>query len=444
MKNILTIAGHDPSSGAGITKDSEIFSALQCHPLTVPTALVIQGPKGVRDVYPVPPDCLELMLHTIAEEVTLDGIKVGVACDVDQVETISDFLKSQKGIPIVLDPVLSAKNGCSLLSEEGLVGLIKGIIPKVSLITPNIEEAAILTHLAIVDQETMRDAGQALMGMGAGSVLLKGGHASGEPTDLLLDREDRPVWWQRHRLNRIVHGTGCTLSSLILAFLSSGFPLGEAFRRAEMTMDGLLNNSYQIGPEGYFYTSLSLLKSQSAERWGTIAALKEAQERLILLNMVELIPEVQMDLGYAILNPNGIEDVAAFPGRIAQCQGRVLMTNEPCFGASSLVAPMILTFMKRYPFMRACACVRYSKEILGLAEEKEMAIVFSDGSREPDRLNKEDFDPLITIVLEGVTKPPDIIYDLGDRGKEPLIRLFARDPEELLHKMEMIRPWRIR
>jgi hydroxymethylpyrimidine kinase / phosphomethylpyrimidine kinase / thiamine-phosphate diphosphorylase len=446
MKNLLTIAGHDPSSGAGITKDLEIFSALQCHPLTAPTALVIQGPKGVRDVYPVPPDRLGLMLRTIAEEVRVDGVKIGVACDVHQVVVIADFLKSQKGVPVVLDPVLSAKNGHVLLSKEGLKALMEQILPLTSLITPNTEEATILTGSDIIDRETMKAAGQALRQLGVRTVLVKGGHVSGEPTDLLLDEEDRALWWQRRRINRTIHGTGCTLSSLVLAFLSNGLPLGQAFRQAERTIDEMLNNSYQIGPEGYFYTSLTLLKSQSAERWDVIAALKKAMERFILLNMVELIPEVQMNIGYAVPNPKGAEDIAAYPGRIGRCQGGVVTKGEPQFGASSHVARMILSCMKCFPFVRACANIRYSEEALDRAKEKGMGMVFADHQEEPDSLKGVDeggFDSLVTKALESATTPPDIIYDLGCRGKEPMIRLFARDPEELLHKMEMIRPWKI-
>lgn len=446
MKNVLTIAGHDLSSGAGITKDAEIFSALKCHPLTVPTALVIQGPKGVRDVYPTPPKRLELMLRALTEEIAPDGIKIGVACDVSQVEIIAAFLTTQKDVPIVLDPVFKAKNGHELLSEAGRRALVEKILPAVSLITPNTEEAGFLTGLKTIDRDAMRDAAQSLKEKGAKSVLIKGGHLSGEPADLLLEEEGRITWWEKRRINRTIHGTGCTLSSLVLAYLAHGLPLGEAFRLAEKTIDEMLKNSYQIGPEGYYYTSLTLLKGCSAERWEVVSALKGAMERFVLLNMVDLIPEVQMNLGYAVPNPRGVEDVAAFPGRIGCLQGRVLIKDEPSFGVSSHVARLILTYMTRFPFMRAGANIRFAKEILDQAKGKGMKIALTDCTREPDALKEEDgkgLDFLVWKALKGTTAPPDIIYDLGDKGKEPIVRLFARDPEELLHKMEIIRPWRI-
>lgn len=446
MKSILTIAGHDLSGGAGITKDAEIFSALQCHPLTVPTAFVIQGPKGVREVFPVPPDQLRHMLRTVTEEVQLHGIKIGVASDLDQVEVVADFLRSNDGIPVVLDPVLSAKNGYPLLSEEGRKALIDKILPFLDLIMPNVEEAAVLTGSTIADREEMKRAAHSLKEMGASGALIKGGHVPGNPADLLLDRENRVVWWEKRRIDRIIHGTGCTLSSLVLAFLVHGFPLVEAFRGAEQTIDEMLKNSYQIGQGGYFYTSLTLLKSESAERWNTVSMLKQAMERFTFLNMVDLIPEVQMNLGYAIPNPKGTEDVAAFVGGIGHFQGRVVFKDEPCFDASPHVARLILAYMTRFPFMRACANVRCSTEILCLAEKHGMSIALADcSSREPERSKEKgrSLDFLVTETLKGATTAPDIIYDLGDKGGRPILCIFARDPQELIHKMEIIRPWRI-
>lgn len=445
MKNVLTIAGHDLSSGAGIAKDLEVFSALQCHPLTIPTAFVIQGPRGVSDIHPVPRDQLHQMLRTVAEEVKLDGIKIGAACDVAQVEVVGDFLEHRRDIPTVLDPVLSAKNGHPLLSQDGLKALMERIVPHVDLVTPNTDEASILADLEIVDKETMKAAAQALRAMGIRNVLIKGGHVSGEPSDLLLD-DNRVIWWEKRRINRTIHGTGCTLSSLVLAFLVHDYPLAEAFRQAEKTIEEMLKDSYQIGQEGYFYTSLTRLESRSAERWAVVSALTEAAEGLGRLAMVDLIPEVQMNVGYAVLDPKGIEDVAAFPGRIGHHQGRVVVKGGPCFGASSHVARLILAYMKRFPFMRACANVRFSREIVTLAQERGLMVVCVDRAKEPERLKEEEgksLDFLIEEALKGALAPPDIIYDLGDKGKEPKVRLFARDPEELLHKMEMIRPWRI-
>jgi hydroxymethylpyrimidine kinase / phosphomethylpyrimidine kinase / thiamine-phosphate diphosphorylase len=163
------------------------------------------------------------------------------------------------------------------------------------------------------------------------------------------------------------------------------------------------------------------------------------------LGMVDLIPEVQMNLGYAVPNAGGTEDIVAFPGRIGHHQGKVVIKSEARFGASSHVARLILTYMKVFPFMRACANLRYSKEIITRAEERGLAVVFVDRAREPAVLKEEEgrsLDFIVEEALKGVSSPPDIVFDEGDTGKEPIVRLFARDPDELLHKMEMIWPWR--
>jgi predicted fused transcriptional regulator/phosphomethylpyrimidine kinase len=171
--------------------------------------------------------------------------------------------------------------------------------------------------------------------------------------------------------------------------------------------------------------------------------MNEARKRLYELNVVELIPEVQMNIGYAVEGAKGIEDVAAFPGRIGQYDGKVYVKGEPQFGASSHVARLILTFMKYYPHVRSCVDIRYDRAIIKKAKEKAMDVVFFDRRKEPKKIKGAEgksLDFLVEKVLKKVNTPPDIIYDVGDVGKEPIIRLFAKDPLRLIKKMEMIIP----
>jgi hydroxymethylpyrimidine/phosphomethylpyrimidine kinase len=150
-----------------------------------------------------------------------------------------------------------------------------------------------------------------------------------------------------------------------------------------------------------------------------------------------------MNIGYAIMNAGGIEDIAAFPGRIGKRGDGIYFRGDPEFGASSHVARLILTYMRHYPYVRACVNIRYDKAILAKAKERNMYVVFFDRKKEPSKVRGAEgksLDYLVDIILRRVKRPPDIIYDKGDTGKEPIIRLFARDPQELTEKMEMIRP----
>ena len=442
MKNILTIAGYDPSSGAGITKDLDVFYALGIHGISVPTCLVLQGPQGVQGVYPIPYVQFIEMIDMMNNALPVDGIKIGAVWNEAYVEKIASFLSDHGNIPIVVDPVIESKNGTRLLTDKGLTELIKRIFPVTDIVTPNLPEASIIIGKEVKTLEDMESCAKDIFDMGPGAVIIKGGHLSGEPIDLFFNGKDF-INLKKRRINREVHGTGCTFSSLITAFLVHGYDKKEAFFASEKIMEELLGNSYRINADGYFYASSGIVNSRFSDMWMVLQAMREAGDMLCRLNMVELIPASQMNMGYAIRDARGIEDIAAFPGRIGINEGKILLKGQPAFGASSHVARLILSFMKSYPHIRSCVSVRYERAMIEKAHESDMNVLFYDRKNEPEAVKEaegKNLDFITEEVLKGEHLPPDIIYDLGDVGKEPIIRLFAKDPLELIKKMEMIRP----
>jgi hydroxymethylpyrimidine/phosphomethylpyrimidine kinase len=210
-------------------------------------------------------------------------------------------------------------------------------------------------------------------------------------------------------------------------------------------MGELLKESYKLNGSGYWYTSLTRIAHNGNERWHVLKSLHDASVKLEYLNMVALIPDAQMNVGYAIPEASGMEDVAAFPGRIGERHGKVYFKGGPEFGVSSHVARLILTYMKYYPHMRACANLRYDQGLVERAKKFGMAVMLADRRKEPERAKSAkgpSLDFLAEKALKGAGSPPDIIYDTGDIGKEPILRLFARDPAELLKKMEMMQSWK--
>jgi hydroxymethylpyrimidine/phosphomethylpyrimidine kinase len=440
VKNILTIAGLDPSSGAGVTKDLDIYFSLGLHGLSVPTSIVPQGPTGVRDVYPVPYNQFLVMLETIGQDVRIDGVKIGVVPDEAYMEAISNFLHKYGQGPVVVDPILTAKNGRELMSRRGLASLIRLIFPRATIVTPNIGEASAIMSRKVKTLRDMEECAKSIALTGPKAVVIKGGHLKGDPIDILFDGSEITVWKKR-RIERDIHGTGCIFSSLLTALLVHGYSIREAFYAAERWMEELIKESYPLGEEGYFYASSAVLNSRQAAKWRVLCAMKEAGERLRDLNPVECIPEVQMNIGYAVEGALGTEDVAAFPGRIGHLDGRIYFKGEVLFGASSHVARLILNFTKRFPHVRACANIRYDRSFLKKARSKGLRVVYFDRRQEPEKIKKlegRSLDFLMEEVLRNEEDPPDLIYDEGDVGKEPIIRLFARNPLELIKKMEMI------
>ena len=439
MKNVLTIAGFDPSSGAGATRDLDTFFSLGLHGIAAPTSIVAQGPQGVRNVYPMPFDAFSGMLTLIREDMRVDGVKVGVVWDEHYVEALSAFLPEYSEIPVVVDPVLTSKNGIQLLSDKGLKSLVKSVFPKATIITPNLDEATFITGEKVRTLKDMEGCARALAATGPEAIVMKGGHLKGEPIDLLFDGTDYTTW-KRKRVDRIIHGTGCIFSSLLVSFLVHGYSIKEAFIASESLMDDLVKESYQVNEDGYYYMSSGFLNNRLAERWKVIQALKDAKRRLSQLNLVECIPEVQMNIGYALEGAKGIEDVAAFPGRIGHHGGKVLIKGEPQFGASTHVAQLILNCKQYFPHIRSCANIRYDKAAVMRARKKDLTVVFFDRTQGGPKTKEREggLDLLMGKALKDMENPPDIIYDEGDIGKEPIIRIFARSPLELLKKMEMI------
>lgn len=440
MKNILTIAGFDPSSGAGISRDLDTFFSLGLHGIAVPTSIVVQGPHGVQTVQPVSYESFKAMLSSIQEKIKVNGIKVGVLLNEQCVETLSNYLPEYPDIPVVVDPVLCAKNGLQLLSDKGLKSLIKLVFPKTTVITPNLDEASRIIGSKVKTLKDMEACARSLVSTGPQAVVVKGGHLKGEPVDLLFDGTEC-ITWKRKRIDRVIHGTGCVFSSLFTSFLVHQYSIKEAFFASENLMDILIRESYLISDDGYFYMSSGLLNGMLAERWRVIEAMGEAKERLCLLNLVDCIPETQMDVGYAVEGAKGIEDVAAFPGRIGHHRGKVFFKGAPQFGASTYVARLIREYMHYVPSMRSGATIRYDKSIIKKAEEKGFKVVLlnkTSASSGMEVKNELCSDILKGEIFKDMDNPPDIIYDEGGIGKEPMIWLFARNPRELIKKMEMI------
>lgn len=186
MKNVLAIAGFDPTSGAGITRDLDVFFSLGLHGLSLPTCIVMQGPKGVEAVYPTPDEQFRAMAKSLQGNVSINGVKIGAALDETHVGILSHLMPDDSEIPVVVDPIVAAKNGRRLITETGLKALVTSIFPKATAITPNLDETSMLLGKTVKTAEDMMASARALLNTGPRAVVVKGGHLQGEPTDILL------------------------------------------------------------------------------------------------------------------------------------------------------------------------------------------------------------------------------------------------------------------
>ena len=217
--NAMTIAGTDPSGGAGIQADLKAFSALGAYGTSVITALVAQNTTGVQSVYLIEPDFVAAQLDSVLSDVRIDTIKIGMLAESAIVDVVADRLKGASAPWVVLDTVMLAKSGDPLLSVEAVATLRERLLPQVALITPNLPEAAALLQCQPARNETeMRAQGRALLALGCQAVLMKGGHLSEEESpDWLLTRELEQRFTAPRINTRNTHGTGCTLSAALAA-----------------------------------------------------------------------------------------------------------------------------------------------------------------------------------------------------------------------------------
>jgi hydroxymethylpyrimidine/phosphomethylpyrimidine kinase len=231
---VLSIAGSDSGGGAGIQADLKTFSALGCYGMTAITALTAQNTLGVFGIHAVPPAFLKAQIQAVVEDIGVDAVKLGMLHAPEVVETVAWAIDHYKLRNVVLDPVMVATSGDRLIADDTVQVLVRELFPRAVAVTPNLDEAALLIGHSIDGADALDEAAGELLALGAGAVLLKGGHLPGdEVVDLLAQANgDRLRLASARIASRNLHGTGCTLSSAIAAHLALGCELPRAVERA--------------------------------------------------------------------------------------------------------------------------------------------------------------------------------------------------------------------
>ncbi len=239
---VLSIAGSDSGGGAGIQADLKTFAALGCYGMTAITAITAQNTQGVRAIHGIPPDMLRAQIDAVVEDIGVDAVKIGMLHSPEVVQVVADAIRRHRLPHVVLDPVMVATSGDRLTTSETVQMLVRELFPLAELVTPNLDEAALLLGRPLAGAHALDAAAQALLDLGAPAALLKGGHLPGDDVVDVLAQAGGRI----HRLasQRIAthngHGTGCTLSSAIAAHLALGLPLVQAVEAARAYILGAI------------------------------------------------------------------------------------------------------------------------------------------------------------------------------------------------------------
>lgn len=268
--SVLTIAGFDGSGGAGIQADIKTASALGCFSTSVLTALPVQNTQGVRRIYPIPVEAVADQIEAILDDIFPDAIKIGMVHTPQLVETIVSTLGKYKKIPLVFDPVMVATSGHRLIEEDTIAAITEKLFPIADVITPNMDEAAILAKMKVETLEDLYAAGKEIKKLGCKSILLKGGHQSTSAiTSLFYDEYETYHSFETVKFDtNNTHGSGCTLSSAIASYLAQGRTLYDAVSLGQEYVYQAIANGKDVqtglgnGPLNHFFNPQKLIKNE--------------------------------------------------------------------------------------------------------------------------------------------------------------------------------------
>lgn len=440
---VMTIGGSDPSGGAGIQTDIKAFQSIGLHPVSVLTSSTVQNTQTVKHIFPLPPDLITAQIETIMEDIPVQFVKTGLLYQSDIAKRVAQATKRYNW-HLIVDPVLIATSGDTLSSSDLVMTLKKTIIPLSEIITPNISEAETLATMNIKTVEDMGQAAKLLHGLGTKNVIVKGGHLLGNTAcDLLYDGTTLIKQELPKTPSKKAHGSGCTFSALITGFLAKGYTVQESFFQAKPILWQMINSGYIIG-KGADVLAVSqstvedapfdLLTQDHTDTWMTLYA---ALSSLLTTLPTSYIPEVGCNIGYAIPHAKAHTDICALDGRIVRRTAKPYRCGPLRFGASKHIASIILATLRYYPSIRCALNIRYSPQILSLCTKTGYTVTSFDRAEEPPQVSSMDWGT--TTALQDTTVCPDIIFDTGGIGKEPMIRLLGKTPIEVIEKLKNIK-----
>lgn len=250
VKRVLTIAGSDSGGGAGIQADLKTITVLGGFGMSVITALTAQNTLGVHGVHEVPEDFIEKQFDAVATDIGIDAAKTGMLATSRILKVVAKKIREYEIEKLVVDPVMVAKGGVPLIEEDAQNSLIKELIPLALVITPNIPEAEVLSKIKISSVDDMKKSAEIIYGLGTKNVVIKGGHLTGDPVDILYDGKDFHEFTSERIDTLDTHGTGCTYSAAIATGLANGKSVFEAVKMAKEYITTAVRFSLRIG-EGH-------------------------------------------------------------------------------------------------------------------------------------------------------------------------------------------------
>ncbi len=430
MKIALTIAGSDSSGGAGLQQDLRVFSSLGVHGVSVVTAVTAQNTKSVVGSYCLDAKIVEEQLDALFSDIKIDAVKTGMLGNREIVEIVYEKLRDYEVKNLVVDPVMMSTSGDKLLEEDALPSL-KKLISLAKITTPNRKEAKILSGIKIDDGE---EVGEVARKIGCRAVVITGGDSGGR--DFFYHKNEAHSLKSSLNIKEKIHGTGCAFSSAITANLAKGFSLPDAVKEAKHFMNCSLARNFAISKgRGLRIADTGNIKIykdfKDSEKQEVVEKVAGAIELFCSSkNSWKLIPEVGVNIVFALPEAKNISEVVGLTGRIIRDRGMAIPVGIVNFSGSSHVARVVLEAMKFDREIRAGMNIKFSDEILRVCREIGLEVATFDRKDEPD--NKKTMSWGTREAIEKFDQVPAIIYDEGGKGKEAMVRILGKNPGKVV------------
>ena len=456
----LTIAGSDPTSGAGIQADIRTFDRCGVHPFSAITALTYQNATEFVG-YKSLSDDLGTQLDSILGSYPIKYVKIGMIPDVKALDIIIESVKKYE-LFAVLDPVSVSSAGARISSEGLELEIERDLFPHLKILTPNINEASFYTNTDLVnkhesDIDELKNAAIILVKKllikskipkeRKAVVIKSAGTTKDNIFDLVcigtrVDTADnfnfRTYSKPKLSLNGNIHGTGCVFSSAITAYLAKGYPISLAIEKAEAFFDSRFQKFIELPKKGKL---LDLTLSEP--KIDVINQIKEIYTYISKLKKFSvLIPEVRMNISGSLQTATIIEDIAGIEGRITIINGYPQASGEIKFGASDHTARLILSAKEFDKSINFVTNLKYNPDWIKVIQDNtDLDLQEIIRENQPSEIKKKEFSTMQWLIKESVErsgKIPDIIWDKGAMGKEPIIRLFGKNSKNMIEKLEKI------
>ncbi|MFW9948069.1 MAG: bifunctional hydroxymethylpyrimidine kinase/phosphomethylpyrimidine kinase, partial [Candidatus Odinarchaeota archaeon] len=457
MKPIAaTIAGSDPTSGAGIQADIRTFDRCGVHPFSVITAITYQSATKFLG-YKSLSDTLDFQLHAILSVYPIKYVKVGMIPDIKALDIIVDFIKRDKLI-VVYDPVSLSSVG-ERLSSEGLeLEIERNLFPHVKVLTPNLSEAEYYSNMNLQDlreeniDELKKSANILLEKLYKGkkiknekkAVVIKSGLSNqNEIYDIVsynkkVELDFKIFKKKKKSIERNIHGTGCVFSSAITAFLSKGYSIIRAIEMAETFFDEKFQH-FIVLPDAGRLLDLTIPE----KRLKVINQIKEVYNYISnIRKFTQLIPEVRLNISCSLPDAKDKSEVAGIEGRITIINNFPEASGEIKFGVSDHTARLILAVKKFDNTINFVMNLKYNPDWIALIQNKTTLKLHEiKREKQPKQIKEQDFSTMQWLIKESINELgqiPDIIWDKGSIGKEPMMRLFGKNSNDMIKKLKII------